>query len=468
MSIDEARQQLSAYLDGELPAAERRAVDDALAASAELRAELDALRHTADLVHTMPRITAPAGFADRVAAAIAADGAAADAPAQAPAPAESTTPRGWLRTLRPVLVAAAACLVLGVAALLVTRGQAPRSAATAPPHDEASAAAERPETDKAAVREAEKLDAVGKLEAEEREEAPERAALKKAVPSRPAVAPAPARKPRTAMPRTQAMVRPAEGMAPAAPAKTKAQAGAVADAFDTERLTKAKDGARRRMAKAVGAGAHRAANHVVALGQSVQSQRDADLGADGDGLVASILRDGPSARAKSLAPRPTAPAPGGREARTQASRASGAFAGARQPRGRAGKEDAARAYRFGAAGGSERRVELSYANLRECLAVVQAALRDANVAFAIQPLGSGRFVVEAALPEAEAATLIVRLAQGAATRGDTLAKGGERQAPKVRTEPSRAKAPVRLVHLAVHFGPVRPASGRTPAAPDNQ
>ena len=43
-------EQLTAWLDGELDPAARRQVDDALAASAELRRELDELRATRELI----------------------------------------------------------------------------------------------------------------------------------------------------------------------------------------------------------------------------------------------------------------------------------------------------------------------------------------------------------------------------------------------------------------------------------
>jgi len=104
MTIDEARTQLSAYLDGELGEPARRAVEAALAAHPELRTELEALRRTAELVRSLPRHKAPDGFAERVLATV-----------QAP-PRPSLVSR-W----RPLVVAAAACLVLGIAGWLATR-----------------------------------------------------------------------------------------------------------------------------------------------------------------------------------------------------------------------------------------------------------------------------------------------------------------------------------------------------------
>lgn len=54
---------LSAYLDGELADDERAALELRLAADAALRAELNALRRTAELVKALPRLKAPRSFA---------------------------------------------------------------------------------------------------------------------------------------------------------------------------------------------------------------------------------------------------------------------------------------------------------------------------------------------------------------------------------------------------------------------
>jgi anti-sigma factor RsiW len=54
--------RLSAYLDGELDAAEREAVDGYLAASAEWRAERDDIAYARDALRGLPTHEAPAGF----------------------------------------------------------------------------------------------------------------------------------------------------------------------------------------------------------------------------------------------------------------------------------------------------------------------------------------------------------------------------------------------------------------------
>lgn len=54
--------RLSAYLDGELDAGERDAVDGYLAASAEWRAELDEVTYARDALRGLPQREAPAGF----------------------------------------------------------------------------------------------------------------------------------------------------------------------------------------------------------------------------------------------------------------------------------------------------------------------------------------------------------------------------------------------------------------------
>ena len=66
-----ARNRLSAYLDGELPSAEAREVEEALAESAELRAELASLSAAIALLRRGGPVPAPEGFAQRVEARIA-------------------------------------------------------------------------------------------------------------------------------------------------------------------------------------------------------------------------------------------------------------------------------------------------------------------------------------------------------------------------------------------------------------
>jgi hypothetical protein len=63
---DNIREQLSAYFDGELSAAEMRRVEAAVEADEELRAELDQLRRVRELVGSLPPAEAPGGFVERV------------------------------------------------------------------------------------------------------------------------------------------------------------------------------------------------------------------------------------------------------------------------------------------------------------------------------------------------------------------------------------------------------------------
>ncbi|GDX78869.1 hypothetical protein LBMAG42_06800 [Deltaproteobacteria bacterium] len=96
-----ARNRLSAYLDGELSAAEAREVEAALAQDPLLRRELDELRHAVEMLHDSGLVEPPAGFADRLAARLESE----------PMPVGW---RRWVRQIRPemVMLAAAALLVV--------------------------------------------------------------------------------------------------------------------------------------------------------------------------------------------------------------------------------------------------------------------------------------------------------------------------------------------------------------------
>lgn len=65
---DENQELLSAYLDGALPEAERKALEERLRASAELRRELDELRAVAQAVKDLPKEPLPPGFLARFSA----------------------------------------------------------------------------------------------------------------------------------------------------------------------------------------------------------------------------------------------------------------------------------------------------------------------------------------------------------------------------------------------------------------
>jgi hypothetical protein len=66
MSCDEAREQLSAWLDDALTREERGALDAHLHACAECRRELARLEHAVSLLRAVEPARAPAGFVDRV------------------------------------------------------------------------------------------------------------------------------------------------------------------------------------------------------------------------------------------------------------------------------------------------------------------------------------------------------------------------------------------------------------------
>ena len=106
------REELSAYLDGELGQAQARRVEEALKADSNLAAELDSLRAVREMVRRLPRCKAPAGMPERVIAG-----------------AERATPvaggRGTSWALR-VGVAAAALIAVGIGAALLTLVGTPR------------------------------------------------------------------------------------------------------------------------------------------------------------------------------------------------------------------------------------------------------------------------------------------------------------------------------------------------------
>ena len=57
-NIEQARELLSPYLDGEVSGEERGLVEEALAVSDELRADLDTLRQTVSLLQALPSVPA--------------------------------------------------------------------------------------------------------------------------------------------------------------------------------------------------------------------------------------------------------------------------------------------------------------------------------------------------------------------------------------------------------------------------
>ncbi len=110
-------EMLSAYLDDELDASTRDAVEARLAASPEWRAELAEVGAAREAVRGLPSLQAPAGFWDQVLATVgAADDASVqgtDAPPTAPIPLPARRSRR-----RTSWIAAAAAIVVGVVAVI--------------------------------------------------------------------------------------------------------------------------------------------------------------------------------------------------------------------------------------------------------------------------------------------------------------------------------------------------------------
>jgi anti-sigma factor RsiW len=104
---------LSGYLDGELDAAERAAVEARLEESAEWRAELAEVRAARDALRGLPARDAPAGFWDAVHARVADDENDADEAVVAITAARSHPRRRW------AWIAASAAAVAAVVAVVV-------------------------------------------------------------------------------------------------------------------------------------------------------------------------------------------------------------------------------------------------------------------------------------------------------------------------------------------------------------
>lgn len=131
------REALSAYLDGELPAAERLAVERALAADEALRAEFEALRAVDGLFRAAGRAEAPAHLEESVRRAV-------HSPVT-PMPAHGRV--RWLRYAAPSVLAASALLVAGLAWRLQLEDTPPAmetAPAMAPMADEMRSAPEPP------------------------------------------------------------------------------------------------------------------------------------------------------------------------------------------------------------------------------------------------------------------------------------------------------------------------------------
>ena len=475
MTIDEAHNQLSAYLDDELDEPARRAVAEALAAHPELRRQLDALRRTAQLVSATPRIPAPDGLADRVVAAIQAS--------PRPSP---------LRRWHQLAAAAAACLVAALAAWLALQPPAPRTKAYTTP---APARPTRHPAQPGTLTRALTVD-----EAVDARAASERTAKSLAAPTQPA--------------RTEAALdRMAPGPGTLA-SRAKGTGGHGGGYKKSDQPTD--DDAWRYGAKEAGKSSFRAANGAIAAAaqEELPSQKlahragrlaaehEADIvhgyladkhrlsrgrRADAlalaqDDLVAAILerqqhayyatRDGRIAEtrfreqphvAKLEAPTPKAKPP------------------LPEPPGEPEQDADAPLEGAATAAGPVVAEQITYGDLHAALAGAQGALRDANVPFAIQPLGMGHFVIEADMPQGEARALLARLGRPPAPQraieppGPAPLPGAT--LPRPAAPPGARPGPPQSLPHVLHNPPPPPApppagqaapAQRPPAPPHNR
>lgn len=119
-----ARNRLSAYLDGELTAAETAEVEQALERSATLRAELDAMRQAVDLVRRSGPLRAPPGFMAKVHRQVA----------------KEPLTVGWRRWVPRVRIEAAMVVAAAAVVLVVVgRGEMADGEGGAPAETEAAA-----------------------------------------------------------------------------------------------------------------------------------------------------------------------------------------------------------------------------------------------------------------------------------------------------------------------------------------
>ncbi|MBM4033713.1 MAG: zf-HC2 domain-containing protein [Planctomycetes bacterium] len=455
MTNDEVRAQLSAYLDGELGEAERGAVESALAADAALRAELAQLRRTAELVRSLPRASAPAGLAPRVEAAIAR--------LRQPA-------RPWLTSWR-LAAAAAACLLLAAGALILVREQRLRNIARHAPaaskeltreHE----AAARP--DEAAGRELAKKEAPGsptgplyKARANTavaaRREGDGYAYAPRPAPAR-AEQPAPADA-------TQGAGRGGVAPEPTAPlvkkgsALTQGKFAATAD--DRGEGVKAMEEAlAQKPAAAPLPPAKTAAVPPAEAAKKEALKRDSDLTL----MTPGVLERKDKAPGEAFAAE--------QQLGAERDELLGLIERELRPEPKAGH----RAVGSAGAGvanavGGERPydVRLAYTDLARCLAETQAALDASNLAYTIQPIGGGQFVIETTLPEPEARVLVARLIGAMSEKRQAKAEAEDaarmRDVAKPRPTMKAVGAPPRTVRLVLRFFRAEGQPAPSPTAP---
>lgn len=162
MTKTDAREALSAYIDGELPTDQAGALEALLASDQELATELQELRDVVSELGSLPQIEAPEGFFAAVMSRVeagesgAVDGAsevvdfdaerrriaaireAADA-AEEPEQTDNVVFGGWW-IKGPAIVAAAALLVIGLGQIIVAPDQGPPSMMAAAPRASSSPA----------------------------------------------------------------------------------------------------------------------------------------------------------------------------------------------------------------------------------------------------------------------------------------------------------------------------------------
>ena len=417
MTLNEIRQQLSAYLDGELAEAPRREVEAALAARPELRAELAELRRVAQLVGSLPREAAPAGFSQRVEAALTGTS-------------RHPAPPSLLRRLRPALLAAAACLAVAAASIWINQSRGPRPGA----HHLTSESLAKPDTPAPEGAKALHEGAADRMA----EEADEKADATKRYADTAPTAP----KPSAAAKDLEHGVTSGGGASPREPAVAKASPAPM-EPKSAPRAVAGTDGSHFEMAKKapaqpaiVGGTLHDSVAQTAAGQFSLESREQAvrrkSQAGEADALVAAIER--PAAKQ------------GGRHA---LSVTVGADAPTR------------------AAEDRSHSVRLAYADLHRCLADVRRALDWANVPYVIQPVGSGEFRVTVTLPAQEAPALLGRLAGGAARGGEAHATLTGRANVK-----SEAATPagngLSSVSLVLHFLRAEAQGGGAPAAHPQQ
>ena len=120
-----ARNRLSAYIDGQLPEDEARAVASAIEQDPELRDEYEAMRAAVTLLRERGPVRAPSGFHDSIMAAVA----------QQPRPGVVVQLRDYMRQIPVEAVALAAAALIVVVVLAGPGSGDPSTLAPPPPPD---------------------------------------------------------------------------------------------------------------------------------------------------------------------------------------------------------------------------------------------------------------------------------------------------------------------------------------------